>query len=246
MENKAQILSIATKSCKKCGDTKPLSDYKKNKNCKAGIINYCSNCYNASQRKWNANNPDKLKEARERWKNKDPDRYKEFSKRRNGALKKKRQENFIQRITENGRLCSTCKNRLPIDNFTKSKNISDGYSGDCKSCKNAKSKNWRSKNPLKRSEYQKKHSRRSYLRNAYGLSIDEYNLLLEIQCNRCAICQNNFSEVSKYPHVDHCHKTGKVRGILCHGCNNGIGHFKDNIKSLFSAIKYLKRTNQDI
>jgi hypothetical protein len=58
---------------------------------------------------------------------------------------------------------------------------------------------------------------------------------------RCAICgseeTNNIKTNKMY--VDHCHETGKVRGLLCNGCNSGLGHFKDSINNLKLAIEYL-------
>lgn len=65
------------------------------------------------------------------------------------------------------------------------------------------------------------------------------NLLIE-QGRKCSICDKDLAEISKHTHWDHCHKTGKLRGILCHNCNVGIGHFKDNTASLERAIAYLE------
>lgn len=56
------------------------------------------------------------------------------------------------------------------------------------------------------------------------------------QDNSCAICKNKFELLA----VDHCHTTGKNRGLLCNNCNNGLGRFKDNIEYLENSIKYLK------
>lgn len=76
--------------------------------------------------------------------------------------------------------------------------------------------------------------------------IDYQNLILK-QNNLCYICNKPESRKRKdgnlYPlHIDHDHKTGKVRGLLCNKCNNGLGFFDDNINYLLNAIKYLKQT----
>lgn len=60
--------------------------------------------------------------------------------------------------------------------------------------------------------------------------------LLPAQNGRCAICKEFFTGT---PNVDHDHQTGVVRGLLCHGCNVGIGFLKDDIRLLKSAIVYL-------
>ena len=74
--------------------------------------------------------------------------------------------------------------------------------------------------------------------NVYGLTIEQYNELISKQNNCCAICKTIFS-VKKHTHIDHCHLTNKVRGILCHSCNTSLGHFRDSIQTLKNAIEYL-------
>jgi len=82
------------------------------------------------------------------------------------------------------------------------------------------------------------------LRKTYGISIESYNAMIESQGRVCAICLKCFSKNKKKPHVDHCHATGKIRGILCHNCNLGIGQFEDNVEHLSNAIQYLERARQ--
>jgi len=78
------------------------------------------------------------------------------------------------------------------------------------------------------------------LKNSFGLSLEKYENLLEIQAGVCAICaQKDNRRLS----VDHCHETGAIRGLLCNGCNLGLGKFKDSVESLRSAIAYLERQN---
>ena len=72
-----------------------------------------------------------------------------------------------------------------------------------------------------------------------------YLAMFARQDGRCAICQSEvFVEIDRSAQIDHCHATGKVRGILCKFCNLGLGTFKDNIASLERAIDYLKRSRQ--
>jgi hypothetical protein len=65
-------------------------------------------------------------------------------------------------------------------------------------------------------------------------------LMNDDQVGRCAICESEFNRTDNKYHTDHCHKTKKVRGLLCGPCNVGLGMFKDNLHSLERAIKYLK------
>jgi len=74
----------------------------------------------------------------------------------------------------------------------------------------------------------------------YGISLDEYNQMLLKQNEVCAICNMNCKSGRSLA-VDHCHKTGKIRGLLCSNCNNGIGRFNDSIELLKESIKYLEK-----
>lgn len=73
----------------------------------------------------------------------------------------------------------------------------------------------------------------------YGLDYNSYMDLLKKQNYKCKVCKTQNKSYEKSLSVDHCHKTGRVRGLLCSSCNIGIGHFKDSIELLQSAIEYL-------
>ncbi len=82
-------------------------------------------------------------------------------------------------------------------------------------------------------------------RNKFGMSIQEYENLFEKQGGHCAICREaevlvRKNGVVKRLAVDHCHATGRVRGLLCLSCNHILGNAKDNIRVLEDAIEYLK------
>lgn len=74
----------------------------------------------------------------------------------------------------------------------------------------------------------------------YGLTTEEYDAMVIAQDNKCAICGNP-STTHKNLTIDHDHKTGKVRELLCQNCNSGMGHFKDDPDRLIAAAKYLRR-----
>ena len=127
---------------------------------------------------------------------------------------------------QNTRVCSTCEVDKPL--------TKDFFY-------------WRSDNQTFRSECKECHKERQ-IKNKFGVDYQEYHRLLKAQGYRCEICLSSLesSRYSKFA-IDHCHKTGHVRGLLCTNCNVGLGMFKDNPIRLNSAIKYLhKHSREDI
>ena len=83
------------------------------------------------------------------------------------------------------------------------------------------------------------------LKYRHGISIEQYEHMLEEQDHKCAICHSYPRNNLKNPwHVDHNHVTGKIRGILCHHCNTGLGNLKDDVAVLKRAIAYLEKSNE--
>lgn len=78
-----------------------------------------------------------------------------------------------------------------------------------------------------------------YIKSKYGLTLDDYKLMLMSQNYCCRICKLHHSKFKKQLAIDHCHVTGQIRGLLCHHCNSALGNFKDKVESLQEAIKYL-------
>ena len=93
---------------------------------------------------------------------------------------------------------------------------------------------------MKNRERLLKMERARKLRSRYGMTEDDYKQMIVDQNNLCSICAVDFSKVDKI-HIDHCHTTNKVRGLLCVNCNSGIGIFRDDIEVLEKAIKYLEK-----
>jgi len=98
-------------------------------------------------------------------------------------------------------------------------------------------KQWRKENPDKVQQQQDRYApkRPEYNLRRYGLTVAERNAIAEKQDHKCPICQHE-----RKLHVDHDHKTGAVRGLLCLGCNTSLGKFEDDPTILLRAIAYLK------
>ncbi len=78
----------------------------------------------------------------------------------------------------------------------------------------------------------------------YGITIQEYNNLILEQKGRCLICGRHQDEFKKKLAIDHCHETGKVRGLLCGDCNIMLGMCDDDYNILSVAIEYLESHNE--
>lgn len=83
-------------------------------------------------------------------------------------------------------------------------------------------------------------NRRKHLKRTYGITVEEYEAILQSQGNRCKVCRTDEPGRTGWC-IDHNHRTGVVRGILCHDCNLAIGHAKDSIFLLEAMIGYLKK-----
>lgn len=79
------------------------------------------------------------------------------------------------------------------------------------------------------------------IRRQYGITLADYEELLETQNFKCAICGNEDEVEGRRLAIDHCHESGDVRGLLCGKCNRGLGLFYDNPELLSNAIKYLNQ-----
>lgn len=111
-------------------------------------------------------------------------------------------------------------------------------------------KRWQQENRDRRLAYQREYQARPdrkraardyYYRRTFGMSADDFDALLEKQGGGCAICEPK-PEREASLHVDHHHDTGVIRGILCLGCNQGIGQFQDDPELLERAAAYLRRS----
>ncbi len=132
-------------------------------------------------------------------------------------------------MTLNYKMCYTCKESKAKDLFVK--NIDR-----CKSCHNKSGREWKRKN--------KEKTRISALKYKYGLEYTELISMQETQSNKCYICQKSplGSRYNKLC-VDHDHRTGNVRKLLCNNCNAALGLLNDNILLLENIIKYLDKYN---
>lgn len=163
-------------------------------------------------------------------------------------------------LTKTCRLCGETK---PIEEFYKAPGCVDGRRGECRTCfqssavarKEAnpelkeiarqRTAKWIEDNQDRYREYKRsyrqtdsfeKSFRKWHLKKNYGLTPEQYDEMLERQGGGCAICGKPPGDIAL--HVDHCHDTGRVRGLLCFSCNAGLGQFRHDPQLLGRAMDY--------
>lgn len=148
--------------------------------------------------------------------------------------------------------CTKCGLVKALEDFPADERTASGKQSACRDCAREASALWREKNPeqyevLKkttRTERQKLRRFELHLEQAYGLTLVQYQEILARQGGVCAICKNGHVGRGSQLHVDHCHETGRVRGLLCGNCNTLIGLAKEDQERLYSAARYLQQAAQ--
>jgi hypothetical protein len=185
---------METRTCSRCGETKPVSDFGKHKGQPNDIRYECKKCSTRASAEWKKRNPEKNREAQRRWHAAHPEWSKERAKR------------YYQKHKER---------------------LNKGHA------------EYNSRNPVKRMNYYRKHK--------FGMPYGTYEAMLAAQDGVCAICGSadpkrrgtqNFC-------VDHCHTTGKVRGLLCYSCNTALGHLNDDPEKIRKLISYLSKYSSE-
>jgi hypothetical protein len=141
--------------------------------------------------------------------------------------------------------CNLCKTQKSFSEFHVAKQGKNGpiYKGRCKECYRKKEKEKyhsmtiesrikrRESNRCNTPEYRRQYKLKTY----YGLTTTEFSAMVLQQNNQCKICEEQLDN----PQIDHCHTTGKIRGILCRPCNMSLGLLKENTNTLRNMIFYI-------
>lgn len=202
------------KTCNRCNTEKTLDGFSPDPRMKDGYLNVCRVC--------------RTKEIQDR---------------------KSRLAAGVGNKTVSEKRCSKCKQVKPSDSFNKSSTAVCGLASMCIDC-----------NAKKQAAYRKEHRSdyNAYMRgyNAtkspyerylieilrrYGCTQEKYEQMLKDQDYKCALCSTKHNDKRRKGrlYVDHCHATGIIRGLLCHGCNVGLGLFKDDTRVMLEAVAYI-------
>lgn len=148
--------------------------------------------------------------------------------------------------------CPACLQSKPFDDYYRRKradqypNTDAGYQTVCKDCFKGSRAEYVKLNKAKcleqdRVQYLKNPDRyrsRNYEKN-FGITLKDYNELFQKQEGKCGGCERHQTEFKRRLAVDHCHKTGVIRGLLCHFCNRALGLVLDNEKTLINLSNYV-------
>jgi hypothetical protein len=198
------------KACTRCGGTKLIGEFPSNRAKPDGHGNVCKSCTAA----------------------------------RTAALILKWREEHPEEAKKLLKECCGCKQVKPVAGFHKNKTTRDGYSTFCKKCQKLSNAKWEKNNPEKVDKRRK--DLRAKTLKAFGLDTDAYLCLLGEQEGCCAVCGVRAQDYEWRGKkgarfcIDHDHKTGKIRGLLCHACNLGVGHLRDDPELLDLAAAYLR------
>lgn len=128
------------------------------------------------------------------------------------------------------KLCTACKQSKNVTEFKTNKNGKFGRYSICKQCDSDRA----------RFRYTNGDSYAIRLKKLYNLSIKEYDELYAEAGGKCQCCGIEEIKLNKRLAVDHCHETGKIRGLLCSKCNTALGQLNDNLDTIASLYSYLK------
>jgi hypothetical protein len=143
------------------------------------------------------------------------------------------------------KLCIDCGCRKALDQFPNCAATKDGKHSYCNACNRARVRKWYAENQDKVQAYNATNRERvsarvrsNKLLRDFGITPERYEDMVAQQHGCCAICGGEPGRRALA--VDHCHKTGQVRGLLCDSCNKALGFVKDNVETLFAMIVYLE------
>lgn len=133
----------------------------------------------------------------------------------------------------NNRVCFSCKINKPLTETHFYRSNKRYYQRECKECNRLRRARWW------KSEKGKISSANTKLKRRFGLTLTDFERLLKVQGSKCAICGATYSYGGQRLAVDHDHKTGEIRGLLCKACNVGLGNFNESVEILEKAVQYV-------
>lgn len=208
------------KKCSTCKEEKSVSAFSRDRRAPNGYASCCKECLREKRKIFFAKNPERKKKHYFTMKNK-------------------------EKVVVLTQTCTKCKQTKTAKFFGTLCVGKNGLHPQCKQCRNNynNSRYWGSEAVRKSAIKQSTISNR---KRKYGVSAERYNQIFESQNGECAICEDRLddSSFSLRGQLDHDHKTGLIRGILCGKCNTALGLLKEDLEIFYKAISYLSKEKQ--
>lgn len=213
---------MTEKFCIHCKDTLPVSAFSLDKRRLDGYSPYCRTC--RSKIRVNENrDPEKARLVRRKHYEANIEYYRGFEK-------------TLERVNPKRARHKERQASDPDYREEAKRRARESYDRKPREVIRAQSRHWRATNP----ERARVTSRSLHLRKTYGVTLEEYDAMVALQNGLCAICGMPPIKGHKKLVIDHCHSSGKVRGLLCGLCNTAIGAMRDDVEVMAKAIEYLK------
>lgn len=148
-------------------------------------------------------------------------------------------DHLLTQVQVGTQRCPKCKKIKAVKRFHKDSRTKSGYNYVCKVCRNARNRRYKQSSRTLRKRWEK------HINDSYGITGEEYDKKFKQQAGLCEICERPPNPNGRRLAVDHNHTTGKVRGLLCSKCNQGIGHLNDSIDLLNRCIEYLYKYDKE-
>lgn len=207
------------KTCTKCSRQQLVSEFHKDKNAADGLTAHCKTCRTASHARYVERNREKVREQNRRSYAKNREKRQAYDAERQkvrGAAYNEKRRNASPEERAHRRAVQRAHRQANPEKY-----------------RQYDAKKNRKLDPKKKAEY----THAAWIKKNYGVTREQYQEMLSRQNGCCAICGNNPGKWRLS--IDHCHKTGAVRALLCRACNGGIGLLKDDTSLLTKAIEYL-------
>lgn len=210
------------KACTRCSTVKPLDSFHAHAGRPDGRHPWCKDCRSSLGKSQRSARADRAREAEQL-----------------GRIGLKR--------------CSRCGESQPVESYYRRADDSTGRKSQCISCYRAAQKDYNASEAAKQRKRRERarrrasdpetfarRSREATFKSKYGITLACYEVMIQEQGGCCAICRE--PSISESLAVDHCHRTGRIRGLLCRACNAGIGMLGDDARRVESALRYLLAT----
>lgn len=216
------------KKCIICHEMKPAADFSQyayvtgQSKLSRRLDSRCHICAATVKRERQAKNRERYNAAQREYRAAHPEVVRGHLERRSADLKP-----FVSEKT-----CSHCQQTKPRSAFHRSRTAPDGLRYECKACQYDAQKIYVRLKPEKVRRWQFA----ARLRHKYGITVDQYEAMLASQGGKCACC----ASVMEPPFVDHCHRTGRVRALLCQSCNLSLGALRESLDRVAALSRYIQ------